>query len=198
MTSVKILFLSILLLVFSKVGAATKSEVLLKKTSNASVAYQAGDYSGLVEPVYSVFELDTILPNEIAFYYGALMFHYSHNNQAETSLLKYIKVSGKEGEYYEDALEILRLIHPYKKPKEYLPKEFVEEEVKDSEIAEEVDVPMGVEDGVPCEEGSEFAICPLCYGEGVKVSVGSFGKIYRTCPKCHGKGVVKCDDGKHE
>ncbi len=197
MALVKILLPLVLVLFLSNAFAITKNQVLLDKSAKASTAYLAGDYNKMVEPIHTSFELDTILPNNVSFYYGALMFHYNHNNQAETGLLKYLTLDGKDGEYYEDALAILKLIHPYKEPNEYLPKELIERKEGDIEIAEEVDIPLGVEEGVPCD-GGEFAICPLCFGEGVKVSVGSFGKVYRTCPKCHGKGVVKCDDGKHE
>ena len=189
----------LLLFVFSTSFSISKSELLEKHTSKASTAYKVGNYSGMIAPIHSSFELDTILANDICFFYGALMYHYSHKKQSEASLLRYLKLTRKEGEFYEDALELLRLMHPYDEAKDYLPKELIERKEGDIEIAEEVDIPLGVEEGIPCEEGSEFAICPVCFGEGVKVSTGSFGKIYRTCPKCHGKGVVKCDNnGKHE
>lgn len=176
---------------------AAKNDLLESNSKVLDSAYSSNDYSLMIEPLYRSFELDTILPNKFSFFYGAAMFHYKHNDEAEESLIKYLLLTRKNGVYYEEAMRLLALIHPYSRPNEYLPEELLEKENQPEGIAEEVDVPVGIEQSVPCD-GGEFAVCPLCFGEGVQVSVGSFGKVYRTCPRCHGRGVVKCDDRKNE
>lgn len=122
----------------------------------------------------------TILPNELAFYFGKSLFNSKYPRQSEMFLMKYISLKDTTAANYGEALTLLELLRA--KPK--LSKEEVKKKRKHDHSDEAND---------PCE-GYDEVVCPVCNGSGVLKQNGKFGPIFRTCQYCNDHGLMPCDD----
>lgn len=152
------------------------------------------NYEKGVVSLEKVLKMDTILPNNVAFFMGAYLHHYQKNEKAEIALLRYLKVSKKEGEYFQQSIDLLSKIWQTKKIDTcQLCIDYSALSVLlscDKCLKENTALQKLIEE--ECMDNG-MALCSLCKGEGIIIRIGSLGNlVYQTCHKCHGEGYIPC------
>lgn len=136
-----------------------------------------------------IFSQNSVLPDELAFFYGKTLFHLNKLPQSRSALDKYTELKGKSGEYYSETTDLIRKI-----------------DCKETGLAT-VEEACHVCEGTgvalaPCKHcrGKGKEMCNVCQGSGVYRKQGPLGTLYQTCNKCAGKGMTNCKicNGKKE
>ncbi|HEY8402959.1 MAG TPA: hypothetical protein VIK89_16960 [Cytophagaceae bacterium] len=146
-------------------------------------------YQAAHSTLITIFNLNTILPDEIAFYYGKTLFHLEKYSASNTALKKYLDLTGHKGTYYEEAVEL-----------KYRAECFETGLANVEEACLVCDGSGKAKTSCRTCKGSGKIICISCRGTGVFQSTDNFGTKYDTCQKCTGKGLTTCAtcNGKKE
>lgn len=138
-----------------------------------------------------ILSLNEVIPTD-ALYFFALTLERNHQLQSSRNFLnKYIEVTGKSGDYYNEALMLHRKL-------DIQAKEIDACELCDGDgfrlIACRLCDGQGKFDH-KCSQCHGFGqiTCSKCLGEGVQISKNSFGdNVYKTCEVCNGIGKEVC------
>lgn len=120
------------------------------------------------------------VPSDLTFYFGKNSFYLNKYKQSIDWLNKYIQLKGTTGQYYKEAVEIL------KNAEAGLVKERAKEAVKVEQILSSTyDIDCGP---------SGKVTCPVCKGTTVIIHKGYLNDTYKTCGFCDKHGFLTCDE----
>ena len=119
------------------------------------------------------------VPSDLTFYFGKNSFYLEKYKQSIDWLTKYIQLKGTNGQFSEEAANILK-----NSEREYL-KQKSNEVTKAGEI-------LSVNYDIDCGPGGKVT-CPVCKGDHVIITKKAFGSDYSTCPYCNEHGILTCD-----
>lgn len=138
-----------------------------------------------------ILSLNEVLPTNLSYLFAETLFMIGQYENSQNFLDKYLSLSGKAGDYYEQSLELEQLLQAK----------------KDSIISCELCNRKGYR-LTPCLtcmqtgktiqtchycRGKGLTTCTVCTGKGVIISDNTFGeKKYQSCYNCNGKGYVHC------
>ncbi|REE01230.1 hypothetical protein [Marinoscillum furvescens] len=152
---------------------------LNKKMDDAVELMNLGNYEGANKEFVYVLNNMTVLPSNLAFYFGKNSFYLGKYKQSINWLNKYLQLKGTSGRFYEEASSLLEQSEDaYLK---LMQKD--EQQLKDELASGEFDC-----------GGLEKMICPVCRGEGVVIKKGAFDFIYQTCPYSAGEAYLTCEE----
>jgi tetratricopeptide (TPR) repeat protein len=120
------------------------------------------------------------VPSDLTYYFGKNSFLLGNYKQSIDWLNKYIQLKGTSGQFYDDALSVLKKAEI----------EFNKSKSQDVKKAEEV---LSKNYDIDCGPGGK-AYCPVCKGDHVIVKKGPFGDEFKTCPYCDDHGLLSCED----
>lgn len=144
-----------------------------------SEAYDEANKSflGLLHP-------DSLMPNELCFFFGKSLYHTGYVEQGEQLFTKYLNLTDTSGVHYDSTMAYMRLINGVDYGKKVV-------EVANSNKGE-VSHNHEFHEGEEACQGNEFIVCPVCNGSGVIVSEGTFGNYYQACPYSDTHGRMPC------
>lgn len=184
---------SLLLFVFATEYQSKKDQIE-SELIKVRKAFQANEIEKGILPLQKVIQMDTILPNEVAFFTGVSLYHYEHKPQSEKAILRYLKLTDSTGGYYQESIELLtklwsdqkidtcNLCVNYQALSSFLD--------CDKCLKEDLALQKLIEED--CLENG-MSLCEICKGEGIIIRTGALGNlVYQTCHKCHGEGYVPC------
>ncbi|MCS6824738.1 MAG: hypothetical protein NZ529_10615 [Cytophagaceae bacterium] len=144
---------------------------------------EASQYEEAERQCKKIFSLKTSVPDEIAFYYGYILYKQNKLNSAKQWLEKYLSFKVKNS--YLAALSVQTLDSIACKTLGYI--EYVDSCSYCKTNPSFYDCPA-------CDAtGNE--ICPACQGKGVtrSASYHNLGQsAYNTCKKCNGSKIINC------
>lgn len=120
------------------------------------------------------------VPSDLTFYFGKNSFLQGKYQQSMDWLDKYLQLKGMEGQFSQEATELLR------KGKSEIVK------VKHDEL-QKTEAVLSNKYEIDCGP-SGIVACPVCKGQHVITKRGSFGNEYKTCQYCSEHGTLTCEE----
>jgi|GEM_PF-204665 len=120
------------------------------------------------------------VPSDLTFYFGKNSYYINKYKQSIDWLNKYIQLKGTTGQFYKEAVEIL------KKAEEGL----IKERAKDAIKAEQV---LSYNYDIDCGPSGKVT-CPVCKGTTVIIKKGYLSDEYKTCGFCDKHGFLTCEE----
>lgn len=129
--------------------------------------------------VYVLNNLKSV-PSDVTFYFGKNSFYIEKYKQSVDWLNKYIQLKGTTGQFYKEAIEILKNAEAA----------LIKERAKTAIKAEEV---LSSKYDIDCGPAGKV-MCPVCKGTTVIVVRGYLNDTYKTCAFCDKHGFLTCDE----
>lgn len=129
-----------------------------------------------------VYVLNTIksVPSDLTFYFGKNSFFINKYKQSVDWLNKYIQLKGTTGQFYKEAVDLLKNAET----------ELIKERTKDIVKVEHV---LSSTYEIDCGPTGKV-ICPVCKGTTVHIKKGYLSDEYKTCSYCDKHGNLTCEE----
>lgn len=119
------------------------------------------------------------VPSDLTFFFGKNSFYLNKFRQSADWLNKYIQLKGTTGQYYAEAVDLLKKAEV----------EVLNERAREAAKAQEV---LSQNYDIDCGPTGKV-MCPVCKGTTVIVKKGAFGNEYKTCNYCDKHGLLTCE-----
>ena len=152
----------------------------LRVLDSAVMLMDNGEYA--LAEIKLLYVLNNIksIPSDLTFYFGKNSFYLNKYKQSVDWLNKYIQLKGTSGQFYQEAVAIL------KKAEEGLVTERAKEAVKAEQVlSSKYDIDCGP---------SGKVTCPVCRGTTVIIRKGYLSDEYKTCGFCDKHGYLTCEE----
>lgn len=188
----KIILLAVLSAVTSSVVAQDKEQLRLQaeqrkraaimQVLDSAVRYmENGEYTLANTKLVYVLNNVKSVPSDLTFYFGKNSYYLEKYRQSVDWLNKYIQLKGTSGQFYAEAISIL------KKSEEGL----LREKSINAAKAEQV---MSTSYDIDCGPSGKV-ICPICKGTNVIIKKGYINdNQYQTCLYCDKHGTLTCEE----
>lgn len=165
-----------------RIEAEQRKRAITMQVLDSAVRYiDEGEYALADKKLVYVLNNVKSVPSDLTFYFGKNSFYLEKYKQSIDWLNKYIQLKGPAGQFYPEAISIL------KKSEEGLLKERAKQAVK----AEEV---LSTSYDIDCGPSGKV-ICPVCKGTTVILKKGYINETqYQTCQFCDKHGNLTCDE----
>lgn len=120
------------------------------------------------------------VPSDLTFYFGKNSFYLTKYKQSVDWLNKYIQLKGTTGQFYKEAVEILKSAEV----------ELIKERAKDAVKVEQI---LSSTYDIDCGPSGKVT-CPVCKGTTVIIQKGYLNDLYKTCGFCDKHGFLTCDE----
>lgn len=157
-----------------------KRAAIMQVLDSAVRFMENGEYAKADTKLLYVLNNVKSVPSDLTFYFGKNSFYLEKYKQSVDWLNKYIQLKGTGGQFYEEAIGILR------KAEEGLLKARAQEAAK----AEQV---LSTSYDIDCGPSGKV-ICPVCKGTTVVIRKGYINNQYQTCQFCDKHGNLTCEE----
>lgn len=153
------------------------------------------DYVAANQSFREMLEMNTVLPTEMCYFFANTLYHLQQFDNSLRFAEKYESLSGPGGEYYQETLQLKKLLQ----------NEF--KTIRDCNYCDNHGYVL--QECHYCEgAGSSKQSCMKCYGhkehkckqcggEGVVIQKTHFGqRNYQACQACQGSGIQECSHCK--
>lgn len=160
---------------------AQRQRAMLMQTMDSAIAllndgaYEAAD----VKFLYVLNNIKSV-PSDLTFYFGKNSFYLNKHKQGADWLNKYVQLKGTQGQYYEEAVDLIKKAEA----------EIVKERLQETANVKQV---LSKQYDIDCGPAGKV-VCPVCKGTTVLIRKGPFGDQYRTCQYCDKHGNLTCDE----
>lgn len=152
----------------------------LQVLDSAVIEMEHGDYVSADKKMLYVLNNIKSVPSDLTFYFGKNSYYLNKFKQSIDWLNKYIQLKGTNGQYYKEAVDILRKSET----------ELVKERTKEAAKAEQV---LSSTYNIDCGPAGKVT-CPVCKGTTVIVKKGYLSDEYKTCVFCDKHGNLTCEE----
>lgn len=166
-----------------KLEAEQRKRAAIMQVLDSAVQFiDAGEYATADKKLVYVLNNVKSVPSDLTFYFGKNSYYLEKYKQSVDWLNKYIQLKGPSGQFYTEAVDIL------KKSEAGLLKE-------KSQLAAKAEQVLSTSYDIDCGPGGKV-ICPVCKGTTViiKKSYFSNNDQYKTCQYCDKHGNLTCDE----
>lgn len=151
---------------------------LLRHMDSAVHLTETGEYEAADEKYRYVLQNIRSVPSELTFHFGKNSFLLAKYRQSIDWLNKYIQLKGTTGQYYDEAVRLLKDAEAA----------YLEERSASAQSAEQV---LSSQYDIDCGPSGKVT-CPVCHGNHVIIRQGPFGESFKTCPYCDQHGLLTC------
>lgn len=157
-----------------------KRTEIMRVLDSAVMLMDNGEYA-LADAKF-VYVLNNVksVPSDLTFYFGKNSFFLGRPKQSIDWLNKYIQLKGTAGQFYQEAVELLRKAEA----------DHLKERSKNAAKAEEI---LSITYDIDCGPTGKV-MCPVCKGTTVIVRKGYLADEYRTCGFCDKHGNLTCEE----
>jgi hypothetical protein len=165
---------------------------ILKRTEAAKKLMDEGRYDAAYTTFRDILSSGKVLPTNLSYYFAETLYHIGQYQNSQNFIDKYLKISGKGGDYFDEATMLSTL----------LLKEFnLISACNYCDVSGYRLIPCthchGVKNIIEsCHlcNAAGITTCKKCEGEGVLIIIDVFNeKKYQTCDKCDGNGYHLCE-----
>lgn len=191
-SSISFFLLLLMLCASFNISAQKNSDYqVLKRTEAAKKMMDEGRYDAAYTSFRDILSLGKVLPTNLSYYFAETLYHIGQYQNSQNFVDKYMKITGKGGDYFNEATELSKLLNY----------EFNQiSSCKLCDVSGYRLVPCTHCNGVKsitesCNlcNAAGLDTCKKCEGEGVLIIVDVFDeKKYQTCDKCNGIGYHTC------
>lgn len=151
---------------------------LLRVMDSAVTMMDEGRYEVADQKLIYVLNNIKSIPSDLTFYFGKNSFYLNKFKQSIDWLNKYIQLKGSTGQFYAEAVSLLKQAET----------EIVKEQSRNTAKVKEV---LSSEYEIDCGPAGKVT-CPVCKGTTVLIKKGAFENQYKTCPYCDKHGFLTC------
>ncbi len=152
----------------------------LQVLDSAVVDIDNGEYASADKKLVYVLNNIKSVPSDLTYYFGKNSFYLGRYKQSVDWLNKYIQLKGTTGQFYKEAVEILKSAES----------ELVKERTKDAVKVEQI---LSSTYDIDCGPDGKVS-CPVCKGTTVIIKKGYLSDEYKTCGFCDKHGFLTCDE----
>jgi hypothetical protein len=152
----------------------------LRVLDSAVMNIDHGEYALADKKLVYVLNNIKSVPSDLTFFFGKNSFYLDKYKQSVDWLNKYIQLKGTTGQYYKEAVEILKNAETG----------LVKERAKDVVKAEQI---LSSTYDIDCGPAGKVT-CPVCKGTTVIIQKGYLNDVYKTCGFCDKHGFLSCDE----
>ncbi len=186
-------FLSLLIMCIPLCASSQMSTdyQVLQRTEEAKKLME-GEHFGLAYTSFrKILNSGKVLPTNLSYYFAETLYHIGQYQNSKNFTDKYLKITGKGGDYYQEATELSKLLSSeFDKISSCLWCDVSGYRLITCTHCH--GVKSVVESCHICTTG--ITNCKKCEGEGVLIVTDVFDdKKYQTCDKCHGEGYHTCE-----
>jgi hypothetical protein len=162
--------------------------------SKADSNYQSKNQRELLLNVHKIYSVDTILPDDAAFFLGYTLYHHQQYKKSKEAFLRYVDLTKEAGRYFDSTQFLVNQVDVL----------LVQYDTNSCDICGILG-PLDIVDtcgtciGVghftnQCSRcsGSGLEVCPRCLGVGYERYLDNFGTNFYPCQLCGRTGVVDC------
>lgn len=188
-----LLYLLLQFTMFKMIAQPSRTDYELNQKMKRALSFMEDkDYSNANTVFRNILATEKVLPNNLSYHFALTLYHIEQYRNSKSFLDKYLKLTGKGGDFYEEAKQLSLLldeafmaisecdlcdINGYK----FLTCSFCKGQKSTVEKCTKCQA-MGI---IKCQQ---------CKGEGVVITTNSFGENkYQTCNRCEGKAIHTCD-----
>ncbi len=157
-----------------------KRSMLMRVLDSGVQFMENGNYIAADQKFQYVLKNTKSVPSDLTFYFGKNSYHLGKYKQSIDWLTKYIQLKGTNGQYSEEAQQLLK-----KSENEFLKEKFQEANKATELLSTDFDIDCGPDGKV---------VCPVCKGDHVITKPGAFGLTYQTCGYCNEHGLLTCSE----
>jgi DnaJ-class molecular chaperone len=162
------------------------------RTEEAKKLMNDGQYEFAYNAFRKILNSGKVLPTNLSYYFSNTLYHLGQFKNSQNFVDKYLKITGKGGDYYQEANELSKL----------LAKEF--DEINTCSycdisgyrltLCSNCNGRKSVIESCHICNSTGIHSCKKCEGEGVIIVTDVFDeKKYQTCDKCLGEGFHTCE-----
>jgi DnaJ-class molecular chaperone len=157
----------------------------------------AGDYQAANKTFRKILALKTVLPHDLSYLFAETLFMVGQYENSNNFLERYFKLTGKAGNYTNQAEELELLLEI--KLKEIRECQYCDIHGYRLKICSRCHGEKYVYEKCYYCNGHGKLICHVCLGEGVLIKKNDFSiDEYETCYNCEGTGIEICPVCKGE
>jgi hypothetical protein len=191
----KIVYISFLLIIgLQTLCLGQKKDMIKEKMTLLDYSLQKQSSKDVLKLVHEIYQTDTILPDDAAFFLGYALYLKEQYRQSKTALLRYVSLTKESGKYFDSTKYFINKID------EALAQ-------YDPNVCDICDIlgPLPEIDTCPkctgygkteqeCRScsGKGIEICPRCLGLGYEQFYDGFQTNYLTCKRCNRAGTIPC------
>lgn len=184
---------TLLFLFLSNISFGQKKEVINTISSQLEQALVDQRLNDMLILVENLYQQDTTLPNEGAFFLGYVLHAYGKPIESKKALLRYIDLTKETGKYYTNTVKIVHQID-----KKLNKEEATCDICKTLGPHKELDtcsVCLGHgKEVTTCHrcQGTGHEVCPSCAGTGYERISNGMQVNFQPCKICHRDGFITC------
>jgi RecJ-like exonuclease len=191
-------FIIFTLLILSFNGIAQKKALLETSIKIIEQQYLQKDYSNLLKSVHAIYLIDTILPDDAAYYLGYVLFRFNEPKASKKSLLRYIELTKESGKHFDTTVYLINKID--EKLEIYT--------LSQCDICTTLGPLSTLDECTKCTGHGQFEqkcrtcagngsiVCPRCLGVGYENSHDNFQTNFYPCRVCQRAGTITCTNCK--
>lgn len=191
-TFIKYIAILLISLPYLASGQINTDRQVKLRTEEAKKLMNEGHYESAYNAFRKILNSGKVLPTNLSYYFSETLYHLGQYQNSQNFINKYLKITGKGGDYYQEANELSKLLTD---------KFSLIESCELCDISGYRLIPCTRCNGVKsivesCHICSSTGIssCKKCEGEGVLIVTDVFDeKKYQTCDKCRGEGYHTCE-----
>jgi len=162
-----------------------------KSVQLAKKEMDAGNYQKANAIFRSILDKNEVLPANMCYYFAETLYMVEQYQNSKSFTDKYIKLTGKGGDFYEQAIDLQNLLAV--KFNEITSCGFCDTKGYRLVICSRCLGERVLNSDCPYCRGHGFTTCRRCLGEGILIEKDALNHPeYRTCPLCDGKGYETC------
>jgi hypothetical protein len=173
-------------------GQVTTDQQVLAKTEEGKRLMDDGQYKIAYNTFKNILNSGKVLPTNLSYFFSETLYHLGQYKNSQNFIEKYLKITGKKGDYFVEATELSKLL---------LNKFNDIEECSFCDISGYLLITCtnclgnkSLTESCHICSSSGINNCKKCEGEGVVIYTDLFNdNKYQTCEKCLGKGYHTCD-----
>jgi hypothetical protein len=173
---------------------AQKAELLSNKMQKTDFYYQGQNLDSLLIEVHQIYQQDTILPDDAAFFLGYALYKNEYWEKSKEALLRYVSLTKELGKYFDSTEYFVNIIDT---KLNLYDTAYCDICVTLGPLPEKITCNLCLGEGSSLStctlcRGNGNEVCPRCLGVGFERHVDSFQNNYIPCMLCNQTGVITC------
>ncbi len=184
------------ILAINSVFIGQKKNFISDNMLSIETGYKESDAKKMLNHVHKIYQLDTILPDNAAFFLGYILYKSNKLRESKAALLRYVQLTKEIGIYFDSTQHIINKIDEslLQYDTNYCDICKTLGPLSEKEICKICDGNGKREQPCNACNATGIEICPRCLGVGYEHYQDSFQNNYYPCRVCNKSGTITCSN----